>query len=196
MYNSDDSKKKMENRKLVLGSVALVVILLLAILLGTLFGKNAQNDGNAQNEDENSGLVFPDMGTLGDSMGPSILEAMTNNVRTVVEMADGDDGGDSSLRADIDATSLIEEIYFPYTTYSMLFRISDGRYYGVNVALDKGKYCGVLVRKTSPSLEQPYLYITIFDVNQNQDSVIKGLMNWAKSIYPSGFIVTTDNRNY
>lgn len=194
MYNSETGKK-MENKKLVLGAVIAVVVLLFAVLIGVLVKGSSEGDGT-QDKSENSGLVFTNIEPLGNSMGLSMLEVLTDNVQTVVTMPEESNDANDALKVTVDASSLIKGIYFPYTTYSMLIGVSDERYYRVNVALNGEKYGGVLVQRVLPSKGQPYLYITIFDNSQDQDSVIKGLMSWAKSIYPDGFIATTENKNY
>ena len=188
----DELNKKTENKKLVWAAVAFVAILLVIVLVNIFVGNTGQ--GGNENNGEDSGLVleFNNLEPLVDSMGSFVAETMTKNIQAVVEAVDGNDNS-VALEANVDAASFIKDIYFPYTTYSMFFRISDGRYYRVNVALNGEKYCGVLVQRTQPSLGQPYLYVTIIDGSQNQDLVIKSMMEWAKSIYPDGFIVTTQN---
>ena len=187
-----------DKKKIILVSV-LITVLFFGALVGIMVQNNDNQDHNEENESvEVSELVF-DTSVLNDTIGPAVLSALVDDAEVVIMMPDelslvGENEKKVILEAFVDQTSFIKDIYFPYTTFSLLLSISDGRYYEINIAANGERYCGVLVRRTLPSYGQPYLYITNFDDSvQDWNSAVDGIIDWAKSIYPDGFIVTTNS---
>ena len=203
MQNYGMSTENMKKRKMFVIAGVLAVILLFGVLIGvmTLGGGSRPGDEGGDVVEEGVRVAFNGTNTLSDSMGMSVLGVLIDNVDTVITMPSEletvgeSENDDIVLNVSVDPKSFIEDVYFPYTVYSFLFEVSDDRYYSIKVAADGEKYCGVLVQRFLPSKGQPYLYITNLGGSQNWNNTVNGLTNWAKSVYPDGFIVTTTDTN-
>ncbi|MBQ2695566.1 hypothetical protein IJG04_02955 [Candidatus Saccharibacteria bacterium] len=100
--------------------------------------------------------------------------------------------------ATINNSSVNSDIYFPYSTYSFEFNISDGRTYQAHLATSGEMYFALIINRTTPtSSEPPHFYIdfleTELDNNYNREETISNLTNWAKSLGFNELILTTNN---
>ena len=194
----EDANGGVRKKKIIITVGLLVTVLFVGVLIGVMARNNSSRGDEETIIDEKGPVVtFSGVNVLSDSMGASVFGVLTDNMKSVIEMpdesvAEGDENGNFVLDVTVDTKSFIRDLYFPYTTYSFLFKISDGRYYNINVATDGGQYCGILVQRFLPTKGQPYLYITGLSDAQDWQGVVDGLTGWARSVYPDGFTVTTE----
>ena len=194
-------------RKLAIISIVVILLILAVVGISVFFINRNKNDSVGEIEKE-SGLIIENPGFASDSMDGNLFGIVSDYMEVVVTNDDekatapeannpGNGRADNVFVGKINNAEFSEGVYFPYSTYSFSFTVSDGRKYDVNTIANLPGYYGVLIRRAIPEQEIPKLYIGFLgsesQFNYKRSAVITAIMNWAKNLSSKGFYLTTVN---
>ena len=189
-------------RYLLIAVAAVVVVILVGIFVNKLGDAPDIDQASRDNVETPStrSIDFDDVGRL-MKMTNNAFPARFHNFLTELLFSDEEKSAVEQNSNDVDkytisieGSSVLPGRFFPYDTVSMLGQVPDGRIYRFDLAFDGNYYFGLAVSRMIPTGGTPHLCIVFnnqVDTGSYEiDAVTRSLIDWAKSIYPDGVIVT------
>ena len=189
----EDYKQRIKENKNLLLLAGAVILALIIISVINPFKNNTSTSNTNTTTDTSSttskkvseiSINKSNKAKLTDALGYTIAQDLLEDLNTVNPY--------STSVTDIPSLDSLGKLYPPYLTHALSIETSDNHLYDINIINKKNTCYGIIIHQTSPTNEQPYLYIT----NNSRDtskynSMISDIVNWAKKLYPNGIVVNT-----
>ena len=199
----NETAKKQKHERIIL--IIVLILAILGLIIAAVVGLTRQNNESETGHDDvyvpeedptRSYAVNRNMDFLEDMVSPSCRTEFFSMMNEIaISPTEVLNQEPTVYTVFTQGSSVSQEVQFPYSVLVFTPQVSDGRIYMARIATNAKEYCGILLRRTSPSEGEVYLTIVVPDgeVGDDRDSTVKGLIDWAKGNYNTSMIINTKN---